>query len=248
MDTYEWSHELMQYKLRTARQKKRLQKEDQEKQLLQLHREYRSLWFSKRNMPMVPIAEPYQRGWKRIFVLREDVKRSEKAALYQQLLDKINTVQYSAEKSFKVKATRRKNGKKVYEDRQQELKDYYTGEWTYYDKVLTDEEKTHFHIEEVMDTRYGKKVYKYVYNEPWRFVLKVLPNIIHAVQELDCELEQELSERKQKIERNHLRPKINRLTNEGRQTWKEYRGDKPKYASPYKNKALHTLMDECNDY
>ena len=106
MDANDWSFDLLSYKLKTARQKKRLQKEDFDKRLIQIHKQEETLWNNRRKLPMVPLEQPYQKGWKRFFVLREDVRRCNKAAFYQQLLDKINTVQYSNDKNFKAKKNR----------------------------------------------------------------------------------------------------------------------------------------------
>ena len=43
---------------------------------------------------MERLETPYQKGWKRLFVLKENIARSDKAELYQQILDKIKNVQY----------------------------------------------------------------------------------------------------------------------------------------------------------
>ena len=93
----------LSYRLRSARNKKRSQKEDKEKRLIQLHKQEVKLWMDRRNLPLVPLAEPYQKGWKRFFVLREDVQGSNKAGFYESLLEKINTIQYSKDKGFKAK-------------------------------------------------------------------------------------------------------------------------------------------------
>ena len=79
----------LSYRLRSARNKKRdLKKEDKEKRLIQLHKQEVMLWTDRRKLPWVPLAEPYQKGWKRFFVLREDVKRSNNAGFYESLLEK----------------------------------------------------------------------------------------------------------------------------------------------------------------
>jgi len=59
---------------------------------------------------MVQLEEPYQRGWKRSFILREDVARCHAAEFYAILLAKINTETYSTNKGFTHKKRRR--GKK----------------------------------------------------------------------------------------------------------------------------------------
>lgn len=96
MDTTLWS-----YRLKTARQKKRLQKKDLDKQLLRMERELNRLEEIKSNQPVVPLEKPYQKGWIRKFVLRSEVEKSDKAAFYQEILDKINSYQHHYDQSFK---------------------------------------------------------------------------------------------------------------------------------------------------
>lgn len=104
MQTNEWLFEDGYCKLKTARQKKRLRIKDLHKYLRWLHRERSRLWKLQRELPLLPLELPYQKGWKRTFVLRHDVAASEKAPFYQALLNKINTVRYSHDKRFRMKA------------------------------------------------------------------------------------------------------------------------------------------------
>ncbi|MGV3588803.1 MAG: hypothetical protein ACO1OF_17490 [Adhaeribacter sp.] len=83
-------------RFRSAREKKRLVKLDFEKQLRQLARERCHLLEQKRSLGYEPLKPPVQKGFKRFFVLRDDVAWSPRAAFFQEILDKINTVQYSA--------------------------------------------------------------------------------------------------------------------------------------------------------
>jgi hypothetical protein len=248
MDTCEWPVDLLSCKLKTARQKKRLQKEDKEKQLIQLYKQHKALQNQKRNLPMVPVMEPYQRGWKRMFVLREDVRASQQATFYQTLLDKINTEQCSHEKSFRQKAKRRKNGRTVYEEREQLLEQFSIDEWNCPKQKLTPEEKLHFHLEVWWNKKWEKFQYRYTFNEPWRFRLRVLPNIITENRALDVLLEQELSGVKSKIERNNLWPLIYKLTNGRKRPWRRFTGDKRKIFNPIKNKNIPTILAEYTNY
>lgn len=130
-------------KLKTARQKKRLQKQDFDKQLIRIHRLQESLYLQQRNLALIPLDEPYQKGWKRSFVLREDVARGNHADCYRALLAKINTVDYSREKSFTKKKRRKR--KKVYEVRPQLLRKFYPWEWDHPKFRLTEAGRAHFH-------------------------------------------------------------------------------------------------------
>ncbi|MBC8032998.1 MAG: hypothetical protein H7Y03_02550 [Chitinophagaceae bacterium] len=133
MDPQEWP-----YRLRTARQKKRLVKKDFDKQLIKLSRKQGELWKQRRNLPMIPLEHPYQKGWKRLFVLREDIQNLPNADFYQALLDKINTVKYHHDKSFKIKKRRkRRYGQKNIGQTLTEISDY---DWYRNWYKLSDEE------------------------------------------------------------------------------------------------------------
>ncbi len=80
-----------------------MQYEDFDKQLLKLHREEDTLWKQRANLGWEPLTPPVQKGWKRFFVLREDVARSKQADFYERILKKINTYAQSYRKDFKGK-------------------------------------------------------------------------------------------------------------------------------------------------
>src|SRR5215213_11908918 len=104
-------NEILSFRIRSRRQKIRAQHEDLEKKLIALHKERRQLYQQQRSLGWVELHPPVMRGWKRYFVLREDVQRSKSAAFFTSILNRINTVQYSSLKDFKVK--KRKSGRKI---------------------------------------------------------------------------------------------------------------------------------------
>ena len=227
MDPLEWP-----YRLRTARQKKRLVKKDFDKQLIKLGRKQGELWKQRRNLPMIPLEHPYQKGWKRLFVLRNDIQNLPNADFYQALLDKINTVKYHHDKSFKIKKRRkRRYGQKNIGQTLTEISDY---DWYRNRYKLSDEEQACFIRTESMSINSRYLDVRYVYAEPWRFVLKVMPHIIYEVQLHDEVLEQEIAELDSYIKRNNLWYRIHRLTN-GRSDhcWHDF--EKPKYYNELKN-------------
>jgi len=63
----QWGSEILSYRLRSARNKKRAQYEDFHKQLVQLGKERRALWVQKQNLGWEPLVPPVQKGWKRVF-------------------------------------------------------------------------------------------------------------------------------------------------------------------------------------
>lgn len=240
MNTQYWSFDAGYCKIKTARQKKRLLKKDRDKQLLALDLLEDNLHKQKRALPMMPLAEPYQRGWKRSFILRADVARSSQADFYLALLKKINTVEYSATKNF-IRKKRRKI-KKIYEVRPQSLREFYAWEWNHPGCKLTDAEKAHFHIRESLAKDNKTVIQKFVFTEPWRFVLQVKPNMITHIQMIDEALDQAIQQLRNRIENKHLRPAMHRLIYGS--CYDPWRGaENIRQQNLLKNKPLHKILE-----
>jgi hypothetical protein len=234
----------LSYRLRSARNKKRSQKKDVEKRLIQLHKQEVKLWTDRRKLPWVLLAEPYQKGWKRFFVLREDVKRTNNAGFYESLLEKINTIQYSKDKGFKVK--KRRMRKRVYEVKKQSLREFYEWEWNSPRLQLTENEKAFFYRQETLCSKGKYTCVKYVYAEPWRFVLQIRPHMITHMKMIDEDLEREVQQLKNYVERNYLRHKIIKMTKGRKQNQRKYYNIKMNYQDRFKNKPLYSVLDECS--
>ena len=89
----------------TARQRTRRKKKDFEKRLIQLGKMEETLSKKRSSLGWEPLDPPVMRGWRRRFVLREDTAASPRAAFFEGILQKINTIQYSGTKSWKEKST-----------------------------------------------------------------------------------------------------------------------------------------------
>ena len=76
MDEYIGSKELYCCKIKSARQKKRLVKKDFDKKLIRLHRKRKELLDIKRNLPLLPLKNPYQQGWVRTFEMSYETANS----------------------------------------------------------------------------------------------------------------------------------------------------------------------------
>jgi hypothetical protein len=138
--------------------------------------------------------------------LRDDVARSSNAAFYEGILEKINTVKYSSRKDFKKR--KRVKGKKVDVVREQFTKPLAKYE---YEKLnFTDKEATFFSWELIKQKWGNQYVRMLVFNEPWRFVLKIVPNMITQVKMIDVQLESDISELDNYVEKNCLQHKINK--------------------------------------
>lgn len=244
MDTkiiQQYGEDILCYRLRTARQKKRMQHKDLEKKLIGLKKERwalrRQLW----NMGWDPLIPPVQKGWKRFFVLRDDVARSQHAEFFQNILKKINTYDWSHRKDFMVR--KRRFGKKKYEVKGQKLKEPYACEFAKLD--LTDKEKEMFYAEFRFEYWNKGPVKRYVFSEPWRFVLKVKPNMITKIRKLDPQLESRLQQINSYLERNNYEGKLDRLMR-GSYKWKELKWKNyGRYDEEdlFQNKSLCQIMD-----
>lgn len=180
---------LLYFRLRSVRSRKRAIRKDVEKQIRTKYKRSRELWKIRRNLPLIPLDKPYQRGFVRFFVVREDVKQSKDGDFFEGILKKINTYMYSDNRKFLKK--KRKFGRKIYVEREQKLRYITSYSWNYPKWELTDRERQYFEKKE--DYCPVRKIFGiyYQFTEPWRFALRVKPNMITHYKPLDLELEKE---------------------------------------------------------
>jgi hypothetical protein len=194
----------------TKRDLKRKTNDNFDQYLQRLYRKEKELHQRWRDLPMIEIDKPYQRGYKRFFVLRDDVARSPQASFFQNLLDKINTVQIHSDKKFKIK--KRKNRKKILVDKIQTVEHI-----SIYDfhknpkRIWTEKERVYFELRDVYYPTNNTWYREYVFIEAWRFVLKVKPNMITHMKQTDEELDLEIGELELHIENRFLNLKIRSL-------------------------------------
>jgi hypothetical protein len=238
-----YGEEILSYRIRTARQKKRMVYEDFDKQLLALHREERILSRRKRNLGWEPLIPPVQKGWVRSFVLRDDVAQAGRAQFFAGILEKINTHVYSHRKDFKVK--KRRMGRRTYVSRKQQLME----PWPYqFNRMkFTEEERSFFQMVENMPDKKGHVSRRYVFREPWRFVLRVKPNIVGKVRVRDVVIEQRLTGIRGYLRGgNHIYRQLKLLYGyniNNRRFCKE-----PYYdTNPIKNKTLRQILEEAKE-
>ena len=215
------------YKLKTVRQKKRAVKTAQQNKLLSLHREESNIWKQQRALGMVELKPPIVRGWKRFFVLRDDVARCNDAPFYQNILDKINCVEICKRKDFKKKKKYlRKKGN--WELIEQIVKQH--EEWAFKKCNFSDKEKALFE-EKYMRVSWRKGLTKvFVFKEQWRFVFKVKPNIITHVKAVDDELENRRNQISDYLNKTNKRDTLNRLLGHRVSRWRSWdNNEKPKY-------------------
>ncbi|ASZ10362.1 hypothetical protein KTO58_23880 [Chitinophaga pendula] len=211
--------ELLQHcRIRSARSKRRMVYEDWEKKLLRLDRTTTNLYTQIRQLGYEKLDPPYQRGWKRSFILRNDTALGRQATFYQGILDKINTIAYSHRKDFKVK--KRIHRKRVYVNNEQHLRQPDLN--TFVKLKLTEKEAALFERVTSYCSHYKK--------------------MITRVKKRNHELESSLAELNRYITDRHLRPHIYKLTcSRGYQYWFENR----KYEkSPLLNRSLSDILNQ----
>ncbi|WP_293304947.1 hypothetical protein [Pedobacter sp. UBA5917] len=219
-------HELP-YRIKSARRKKRLVKTDRDKQLISLDKRRNLLDELQAALPMVPLENPYQRGWKRFFVLRADIVHSPRAEFYNTLLQKINTFEYHHDKSFKRKKRRR--GRYGYEIKRQSLRELTPYLWQSSKLNLSEQEKACFGQVETYDIKTRRPEIKYVFTEPWRYVLKIAPHMVTHKQLFDADIRQEIGYIDDHITRNNLNNRIHVLTNGRKRNAYKYYNSFAKY-------------------
>lgn len=235
--------DILLYGLRTARQKKRMQYKGFHRELLRLNREERKLDKQVWELGWIDLHPPVMRGWKRYFVLRDDVARSKEATFFQGILDKINTLDYCTRKDFKIKY--RYKGKKQHSVKPQRLK--YLGEVT--DKKINFSEKERGYFEECEITDWtGKKFIKvFVFTEQWRFVLRIRPNLITKTKVRDEVIESRIAEIENRIERNYWRATIAKAKGESytHGWWRDEDLQKDNYC--FKNMSVSKILDAIKE-
>ncbi|WP_142725151.1 hypothetical protein [Chryseobacterium sp. ON_d1] len=183
------NNNLLFSRLRSMRSRKRAIRKDVEKQIRKQYKRSRELWKIRRNLPLIPLDKPYQKGFVRFFVVRDDVKQSKDGDFFEGILKKINTYSYSENRKFLKK--KRKFGRKIYVEREQKLRYITSFSWNDPKLGLTDRERQYFEKKE--DYCPVRKIFGtyYKFTEPWRFTLRVKPNMITHYKPLDLELEKE---------------------------------------------------------
>ncbi|NML21426.1 hypothetical protein HHL16_11105 [Pseudoflavitalea sp. G-6-1-2] len=233
MHLHHGTDEFQGYRLRSARTRKRWAKTDREKQLIALDKLQNELWRQWSDRPFLPLETPYQSGWIRTYVLREDVQKSKHAAFFSSILSRINNVQFNRDKDFRAKKRNRR--RKTYSIAQplREIDEY---GWKSGKCKLTDLQKQFFYPRTSWCTRKRRFVTHYVFSEPWRFVLVVQPRMITQVQLADPVLESKKQLVDNHIRNYDLRQKLNKLTKGKKRTYS--RCGKPPVIDPYKNRSF----------
>ena len=191
----------------TAKRKQRRIRNALDKQLRALYNELLEVRNAQRNAVFVDRKPPVQRGWKRFFILRPDLEKIKDAAFFLELLEKINTITYSHRKDFKMK--KRRNRKRMYVEKEQRLHE--PRPWELSRLQLTEKEMNYFKLVKVPIGNSTKTYDKYVFTEPWRFVLRIRPNMITQVRVIDPALISREKQIDNFLERRNLVPRMSKI-------------------------------------
>lgn len=191
-------------RIRTTRRRIRDARTQFEKQLRSLHREEKrmsEIWYKRGYVPLEP---PVMIGYKRFFVLRDDVARSRHADFYEGLLTKINTCDYSHRKDFKVK--KRSHGRKHWVLREQQL---LQPDLQAFAKLkLTEKEAACFEERFFFFKNSPEPQKRMVFKESWRFILRVRPNMVTVARMELPELKSQMQQLDDYVKRFCLEHKI----------------------------------------
>lgn len=226
---------LLSCRLKSARRKRRLLVDDRDKQLLKLDRKLHQIWNNPDYKTTIVLEEPYQKGWKRLFVLTAEVQQSNKAKFYQEILDQINTVQYHYHESFK-KPKRKGGWHRYYFEELPKLKGIANYDWNRNKHQLSEEQRACFNRVEYWNQYRYQWDYYFAFAMPEILEIKVLPNMITTVTTGDAILEQQLAWIDNHITRNGLYHRLDKLKNGNRfKGWKDG-SEKKRYVNPLKSR------------
>lgn len=166
---------------------------------LRLLKEEHDLWQKIKDLPLIELSEPYQRGWRVKFELREDIARSPMGPVIQSILDD-HMGGWVTQNVNHVRAIRQ--GKKTYEHKGKIIdltpRAHRISEAKY--EELTREQKKFFTLD-IGSEDYRKRGYKRYYPTfpNYYLKLKARPNLITHKRQKGGELESELEQLKARI-------------------------------------------------
>ncbi|MCD9016586.1 hypothetical protein [Parachryseolinea silvisoli] len=225
------------FRVRSERRRKRAVKEAYDKNLLRLGREWDAIRRKRYSVGWDELNPPVQRGYVRFFVLRDDIKRTKQAGFFENLLAKINVRQYSHRKDFLVK--RRRYGKKVYASREHTLP--LVESWELQRKKLTAEELAFFSEETIYHTRQHCSRIAYRFTEPWRFILRIQPNMITKVRKMNVDLDRREADLDRYFSFDNRLDHWVKLLNGNAYKW---HSGPPKQPNPFLNRSFADILSE----
>jgi hypothetical protein len=202
-------------------------KTEEHKRLRRLYNKYDKLRRARKTSGEWVDVEPYQRGWIRYYVLRDDAKKRNDAREMQQVLDRINTMEFCNNEKFL-----RRNWKTHKWEPMPQKPKYLTQQQ--YDE-LSEKHKSFFMKREWVDTinlrGFKQKcvVIGYVFRDDFYLVFRKEPNMVTQHWIPNQEIESLYGELDTHMNNNNLWTKLNKAMHwrNGYRDWNEK--EKPKY-------------------
>lgn len=192
-----------------------------DKKLIRLSRRLRELNLIERKAPLIQLDKPIQKGFRKDFVLREDITRRRDSHEITRILSAINQTVYCQKEDFKVK----KWHSKQMEDIPHKLRHIPANQWDrlqwppHYKKWFTFREG-------VIENKWGTLIIKgYWFNYPYMFVEKVSPHIVTHIKQHFPDIEREEAEIKRFFELHNGWARLDHL-NGNSPYWKRWENTK----------------------
>ncbi len=185
------------------------QKEKKEKALRALYRERESLEKTNRELGLMKLDEPYQRGWMRFYVLTERSRQRLDCSTLEQILPYLNSTVICKRSDF----THRRGKSKKMVEIMQPLRSICRWRWA--QEKLPLEWLRYFRWE-----RNGwQRAFEFVFVHPWYYELTVVPNWITHTKMIDPEIESRLGEIENRFTNYQLWPRYRRLKGKSANWW-----------------------------
>lgn len=171
--------------------------EARDRKFRELEREHSLLWKARSSAPIVKLDKPYQKGFKKFFVVRDDITRRHDGNIIAEILKLINSTVYMQDEEFVRK--HKKRGKVVKQEIvEPQLHCISPHLWDKLGPSVTNRYKKYCSGLTVkhIPTPYGGYSYTrgYFFLYPWMFVTKVEPHFITHVREVLPAVESRLGE------------------------------------------------------
>lgn len=215
----------------------------QEKHLRRTLKERNHITDEIRNLGYIQLEHPISAGYKRLFMLTYETGRLKNRDFYQGILNKINTIRYSSTKQFETKRTSRKYKRRKRKKKEQRLLEPEHSSRTF--KLFSKEELNYFYEIKYYCGNCKKYHIKYVFSEPWRFILRIRPHFITKVKRKDSILEQREAELSDWLDQHHNQGWLRKIVWSRKSSWSKFQKQydtKQKYRDfTLKNKPLHEI-------
>ncbi len=223
------------------RRQKRMDKFKTEKELISLWKKKWRLMEGKRSYNKVELPKPERWGYKRFFVLREDVEKSKEANFFKGILKIVQNVLLSRDRKFEYKDYKTKTKKPIL----QEIRSIDHREWNKLiaENKLTEKQKSFFEQKWKSNERGGGGRWVFEFKKPWVFVTKVQIHYITHRIIIDPQLESELRELSNRIERQNLEPKISKIMG-WKNGWRDFVDAKKKIIEETTDKMIVEAIDD----